>query len=343
VQRIDLVPALAVVLEPHPVRQGEEIGEALLQPLVALDLAADVADHPAQSDAQKLQRPAGALELVRVGIAPNHDRGALSHPAIALPQRHIVALCEIDQLLQSPAAQPRVGRMGDRLRLYRRIDHHPFEITARQRPGLVRHRQALLEERDQLRLAQPLAPMRQRRTVERQLVAEAQFAAEELVIRVLQPARAQHLVRQIVHVLQDQQPAHQPGRQRRLTRSGRAHAGKPLVEKPPIDRPRQPHQRMAEIDDLLQRWPQQILLTIVPWLRHRAPQTPMTPEPTESQIAQNRNPKSPENPLQTHRFPQNRLLRPRRYPNPLSRLDILHGGLLSVIPAHGSGLRPARG
>ena len=221
---------------------------------------------------RNLSCAAGALELVRVGVAPDHDRGALGHPAIALPQRHIVALCEIDQLLQRAVAQPGVGRMGDRLRLHRGVDHHPLEIAGRQRPGLVRHRQALLEQRDQLLLAQPLAPMRQRRTVERQLVAEAQFAAEELVIRVLQPARAQHLVRQIVHVLQDQQPGHQPGRQRRLTRSGRAHAGKPLVEKPPIDLARQPHQRMAEVDDRLQRRPQQVLLTIVPWLCHRVPQ-----------------------------------------------------------------------
>jgi hypothetical protein len=50
VQRIDLVPALAVVLEAHPVRQGEEIGKALLESLVAGDLAADVADHPAEPD-----------------------------------------------------------------------------------------------------------------------------------------------------------------------------------------------------------------------------------------------------------------------------------------------------
>jgi hypothetical protein len=34
----------------------------------------------------------------------------------------------------------------------------------------------------------------------RQAVAEAQLAAEELVIGVLQPARTQHLVRQVVHV-----------------------------------------------------------------------------------------------------------------------------------------------
>jgi hypothetical protein len=136
----------------------------------------------------------------------------------------------------------------------------------------VRHRQALLQQCHQLLLAEALAPMRQRGTVERQLVAEAQLAAEELVIRVLQPTRAQRLVRQIVHALQDQQPGHQPGRQARLPRAGRANPGKPLIEKLPIDLARQPHQRMAEVDDRLQRRPQQILLAIVPWLCHRVPQ-----------------------------------------------------------------------
>jgi hypothetical protein len=114
--------------------------------------------------------------------------------------------------------------------------------------------------------------MRQRRALERQSVTETQFAAEELIIRVLQPARAQNLVRQVVHVLQDEQPRYQPRRQRRLPHTRRADAGKPAVEKPPIDLARQPYQRMAVIDDRFQRRPQQILLTIVPWLCHRVPQ-----------------------------------------------------------------------
>src|SRR5215471_10205782 len=46
-QRIDLRPALAMILEAHLHRQGEEIGKARLQCLVPGDLAANVADHPA--------------------------------------------------------------------------------------------------------------------------------------------------------------------------------------------------------------------------------------------------------------------------------------------------------
>ena len=126
-----------MVLEAHPMARASSVGEALLQPLVAGDLAADVADHPAEPDAQEFERAPGALELVRVAVAPDHDRGALGHPAIALPQRHFVALGKIDQLLQRPMAQPCVGRMRDRLRLHRGVDHHPLEIAGRQRPGLV--------------------------------------------------------------------------------------------------------------------------------------------------------------------------------------------------------------
>jgi hypothetical protein len=196
-----------------------------------------------------------ALELMGVGVTADHDRRPFGHPPIALPQRHIVASCQVDQLFQSAMAQPRVGRVGDCLRLHRGVDPHALEIAGRQRPGLVRHRQALLKQCHQLLFAQTLPPMRQRRALERQLVAEAQLAAEELVVRVLQPARAQNLVRQVVHVLQDEQPRYQPRRQRRLSRTRCANAGKPPVEKPPIDRARQPHQRMTEVDDRFQRRP----------------------------------------------------------------------------------------
>jgi hypothetical protein len=53
----------------------------------------------------------------------------------------VVAPREIDQLYQRAMTQPRVSWMGDRFRLDRRVDHDPFEITGRQRSGLVRHRQ----------------------------------------------------------------------------------------------------------------------------------------------------------------------------------------------------------
>jgi hypothetical protein len=104
VQRIDLGAALAVILEPYPHRQSEKVGEALLEPVVAGDLTADVADHPTEPDAQEFQCAPRPLELVGMGVASDHDRSAFGHPPIALPQWHIVALSQIDQLLQRAVA-----------------------------------------------------------------------------------------------------------------------------------------------------------------------------------------------------------------------------------------------
>jgi hypothetical protein len=104
VQRIDLGAALPVILEAYPHRQSEKVGEALLEPVVAGDLAANVADHPAQPNAQEFEFAPRPLELVGMGIAADHDRSAFGHPAIALPQPHSVAFGEIDQLLQRAVA-----------------------------------------------------------------------------------------------------------------------------------------------------------------------------------------------------------------------------------------------
>src|SRR5437016_10802225 len=69
------------------------------------------------------------------------------------------------------------------------------------RPG--RHRQALLQQRLELLLPHPLAPTRQRRTVEHQRMLEKLLAAEVLEVRVLHPAIVQTLVGKVVGVLED--------------------------------------------------------------------------------------------------------------------------------------------
>ena len=207
VQGIDLGAALAMILVAHLDGEIEQRAEARLELGIAVDLAADVADEAAEPGAQELERPAGPLELMGVGVAPDHDGGALGHPQIALAQRHALALGERHQLLDRPVHEPRVGRMRDRLGLHRGVHHHPLQVLGLDRAGLVRHRQALLEQGHELLLAQALAPARQRRAVEGQLVAEALLAAEVLVIGVLDPARAQHLVRQVCMCFRMNRPA----------------------------------------------------------------------------------------------------------------------------------------
>src|SRR5438067_3807190 len=169
--------------------------------------------------------------------------------------------------------EPGVGRMRDRLLLDSGIYRNPFEIFGGDRPSAVGHREALLQQRDDLLLTQPLAPARERRAIKWQLVPEHHFPTEVLEIRVLHPSLAQRLVGEVVHMLENEQPGYQPGRQRRLPRSQPTNRAEPSRQKVPIDRPRQPHQRMAKVDDLLEKRAKQVVLAIVARLAHRSPPT----------------------------------------------------------------------
>src|SRR6516164_723886 len=74
-------------------------------------------------------------------------------------------------------------------------------------------------------------------------------------------------------MLENKQPGHQPRRQRRLPGSHPTHRAEASRQKVPIDLPRQPHQRMAKVDDLLEKRAKQVVLAIVAWLAHRSPPT----------------------------------------------------------------------
>src|SRR5258705_13205139 len=82
---------------------------------------------------------------------------------------------------------------------------------------------------------------------------EHHFAAEILEIRVLYPPVAQRLVREIVHMFEDEQPGHQPCWQWRVPPPHPTYPAEALRQKNPINLPREPHQRMGKNDDLLQR------------------------------------------------------------------------------------------
>src|SRR6516164_10327491 len=54
-----------------------------------------------------------------------------------------------------------------------------------------------------------------------------------------------------ISVLEDRQPRHQPRRQRRLARLVAVDRAERLLQKLPIDRPRQLHQLVVHVDDLV--------------------------------------------------------------------------------------------
>jgi len=83
-------------------------------------------------------------------------------------------------------------------------------------------------------------------------VLEELLAAEVLVIRVLNPQRAHGLVAEVVRVLEDRKPRHQPRRQRRPAGAVRIDRAKSLLQEPTIDRLGEPHQGVAHVDDLVE-------------------------------------------------------------------------------------------
>jgi len=266
VQRIDLSSALVLALMPHPESQRQRFGENPAQGLVAPCLAHDVAEDPAEIGPHAAQRPVGALELLGVGVALVGHQRPLAHARIGLAQAHPVLLGEPHQPLARPMHQLGVGRKRHRLRLHGGVDDHLGEVRRLGRAGSCRRVQALLDQRDKLLLAHPLAPARQRRPIERGFVDEELLAAKKLKVRVLDPARAEILVGEIVCVLEDRKARHQPCGQRRMARLVGIDRPEPLLQKSPVDRRGELRQRMTQVDDLVEPGLEKIALPAVPTL-----------------------------------------------------------------------------
>src|SRR5450432_524008 len=115
---------------------------------------------------------------------------------------------------------------------------------------------------------------------------EKLLAAEVLVIGVLDPALAQRLIRQVIGVLEDGQPGHQSGRQRRMAGIIRVDLPEATFQEAPIHRPRQRDQWMLQVDDLIEPGAKQILFTRLssfPW-PHVAPRKSFLSERITNQI-----------------------------------------------------------
>ena len=111
-----------------------------------------------------------------MGVALVGDQGVLANSRVGLAQAHAVCLGEPHQPLARPMHELAVGRKRHRLRLHGGVDDHLGEVRGFGRARARRRVQALLDQRDKLLLAHPLAPPRQRRSVERQLVTEELLA-----------------------------------------------------------------------------------------------------------------------------------------------------------------------
>ena len=199
-----------------------------------------------------------------MGVALVLDERELADPRIGLAQLDAELFGQRHQLLARPVDELGVGREGDVLRLHRGVDDGAGEIGRLDRSAPGRRRQALLQQRLQPLGAHAIAPMGHRGAIERQPVLEELLAAEVLVIRVFEPQLAHDLVAEIIGVLEDREPRHQPRRQRRPAGPVLIDGAECRFQEAPVDRPRQPHQRVIHVDDLIEPRAKQILLAALP-------------------------------------------------------------------------------
>src|SRR5262249_12616435 len=154
---------------------------------VACDLAPDVANEPAEAGAQKAQLSTGAGGLVCMGIKPRPHDGAPCGGPKPFPPPPPPPPCPAGLPLDRGVQKLRIGWEGDVLGLHGGIDRDPRQILRPQRPALVRHPQALGQEKFQL-AAEALAPMAQVRALVRKLVLEELLSGEVLEVWIIDPA-----------------------------------------------------------------------------------------------------------------------------------------------------------
>src|SRR5262245_65027707 len=123
----------------NPQCKIEQRTKAILPCGIVFDLSANVADDAAKSGAQEFEFPPRALELVGMRIASHHKGRAFGYAQVTLAQLYALAFGRLDELLDRPVGEPRIGRMRNRLLLHGGVHHHALEIFTLDRPSPMRH------------------------------------------------------------------------------------------------------------------------------------------------------------------------------------------------------------
>src|SRR6266566_2593526 len=147
-------------------------------------------------------------------------------------------------------------RQGNVLGLHGGIDRDPRQILCPERPTLVRHPQALGQQKFQL-VTEALAPMAQVRALVRKLVLEELLSSEVLEVRVMDPPFAHAFVGQAVHMFEQKKPDHKPCCNSRPT-TVPVQRRDLAVDEVPVDLARELHQLVPHVDDLVQPRAEQI-------------------------------------------------------------------------------------
>jgi hypothetical protein len=170
---------------------------------------------------------------------------------VALPKCDAATSRQPHELLARHLEQATVGGIRHGFLLHRGVDDHTRKIGRLERIQILGCGDALRQQLFHPGFTQALAKARQRRGIAGKASLEEHFAAEELPVGVFQPALAEGFVRQIVGVLQVEQPTHQSQRQRRTAAAlglGWQHRRQTLGHDVPGHHRRKLAQRMPQID-----------------------------------------------------------------------------------------------
>jgi hypothetical protein len=223
-------------------------------------VTAEVTHDPTSIAFQLFQCLAHALELFCMGIATNLQRQSRRKAGVGLPQFHPGLLRQGDQLIACPLVKPGVRRIGDILFHHGGIHRHALGAVLIDRAGFLPGQDCLGQQPLHALFADALAPTRQRRWVNWQLVLEKGLTAEVLVIGIFDPAGDYRLVRQPIGMLEVEQPRDQA---RRRGRSAFARWKEPRpfpLEHLPVDQGCKLHQLVPRVDHVDQSRTQQIIL-----------------------------------------------------------------------------------
>ena len=218
-------------------------------------MAADLAVHAPDARAQRPQRRAHAPELPGVRIAADLHGQPRGGAGVALAHLQAMRAGGLEQVLAALLQQPAFGGMGHGFQHDGGIHDHALEAGTLDEAAPPGGLDGEPEQQLDAFLPDAPPPARQARRVHRRTRLKVRLAGEVLPVRVLHPGLNHRLVGGLEGVLQVQQPRHQACRQRRAAATGGEVSAEAVLDLLPVDEGGEAHQRVAEVDLLVEPRP----------------------------------------------------------------------------------------
>ena len=182
---------------------------------------------------------------------------------ITLLDREAFGARRLHQPLAHALVKSGIGGKTNRLGLNCRVHVDALQLGGTNHA----HRDARFNRRAQHLLgpgiAQPLAPTRHARWIDRHPMLKMPHAAEVLPVRIFNPQGNNVFIAQVMLILQIVKSNHQARRDAGRTLTGMIGAAQSLLERLPVDDKTEMNQGMAHVDQLLQIYLKQLPLRLL--------------------------------------------------------------------------------